>query len=89
MSRLVYRRAIEEGDQNCLADLRRIVRNETFTPTKYQDIVNQLLVTCYMGTKNSSQDTLDRADRVASGIGAHHFAVTIDDAYAEIIKIME
>ena len=46
-------------------------------------------MTCYMGTKNSSNDTLDRAARVAKGLGSHHFAVTIDDAYDQIIKIME
>ena len=65
------------------------MRDETFTPKRYEDIVHQVLVTCYMGTKNSSSDTLKRADRVAKGIGAQHFAVTIDDAYAKIIEIMK
>lgn len=58
-------------------------------PSSYQDIVRQLFVTCYLGTKNSSKDTLDRARRVAEGIGSHHFAVTIDEAYESIIKIMQ
>ena len=80
MARLVFRKAIDEGDAHTLADLRRIVRDESFTPKSYNDIVNQLFVTCYLGTKNSSADTLDRADRVAKGINSHHFAVTIDEA---------
>ena len=82
MARLVFQKAIVEGDSECLADLRRVVRKPDFLPKKYQDIVNEIFVTCYLGTKNSSKDTLMRADRVANGIGAHHFAVTIDDAYA-------
>ena len=89
MSQLVFRKAILEGDEHCLADLRRLVRDPKFRPSSYQDIVNQLFVTCYLGTKNSSHDTLDRAKRVAEGIGSYHFAVTIDDAYEKIIKIME
>lgn len=66
-----------------------MVHDPNFTPTKYQDIVNQLFVTCYLGTKNSSKDTLNRARRVAEGIGSKHYAVTIDEAYEEIIKIMK
>lgn len=89
MARLVFKKAIEEGDAHTLADLRRIVRDESFTPKSYNDIVNQLFVTCYLGTKNSSADTLDRADRVAKGINSYHFAVTIDEAYEQLIKIME
>lgn len=89
MARLVYTKAIVQNDQQCLSDLRRIVRNDKFTPRNYQEIVNELLVTCYMGTKNSSTDTLDRAAKVAKGIGSHHFAVTIDDAYDKIIDIMQ
>lgn len=82
MARLVYHKAIVEGDGECMADLRRIVRKPEFTPRSYQEIVNEIFVTCYLGTVNSSEDTLNRADRVAKGIGSHHFAVTIDDIYA-------
>ena len=51
--------------------------------------MNQLFVTCYLGTQNSSKDTLDRARRVAEGIGSNHYAVTIDEAYEKIIRIMK
>lgn len=88
MARLVYERAILQRDAECLSDLRRITRKPDFQPTCFQDIVKELFVTCYLGTKNSSKDTLSRADRVATGIGAQHFAVTIDDAYNAILKIM-
>ena len=85
MAQIVFRKAIGEGCSHTLADLRRVVCDPNFLPRSYQDIVNQLFVTCYLGTKNSSQDTLDRAKRVADGVGSYHFAVTIDDAYEKII----
>ena len=58
-----------------------MVRDPNFTPQSFEEITGKLFVTCYLGTKNSSIDTKSRADRVAKGIGAQHFAVTIDDAY--------
>jgi len=89
MARLVYNRAIVEGDAETLAELRRVVGDPEFTPTKYQDIVNQMFVTCYLGTKNSSADTLDRAKRLAEGIGANHYDVTIDEVYDSIVNIFK
>jgi NAD+ synthase (glutamine-hydrolysing) len=65
--------SILNGNGEALSTLRRIVKIKDFTPTKYQDIVNQVFVTSYLGTKNSSKETLDRANRIAEGIGAHHF----------------
>lgn len=87
MARHVFDSAIIRKNVDCLADIRRVVGDPNFTPTRYQDIVNQILVTCYLGTKNSSKDTLSRADRLAHGINARHFAVTIDEAYDAVVKI--
>ena len=89
MARLVYNKAVVEKDKECLADLRRIVRKPNFMPRNFQEIISEIFVTCYLGTKNSSRDTLDRADRVAKGIGAHHFPVTIDDTYKEVIELFK
>jgi NAD+ synthase (glutamine-hydrolysing) len=63
------------------------VGDSSFSPKTYQEIINEIFVTCYLGTKNSSKDTLDRAQRLAKGIGARHFNVTIDEAYDAIVKI--
>ena len=60
MATLVLK-SINNGNEEALADLRRIVRDQNFTPTKYQDIVNQIFVTSYLSTKNSGKVTLDRA----------------------------
>ena len=69
--------------------MRRVVKDPDFSPTCFQDIVGRIFVTSYLGTKNSSKDTLERADKLAEGIGSYHLAVTIDDAYDEIVKILE
>lgn len=51
--------------------------------------MGQLLVTCYLSTKNSSADTLRRAKTVAEGIGSLHYELDIDSAYDSIVGIFE
>jgi NAD+ synthase (glutamine-hydrolysing) len=63
------------------------VKDNSFTPTKYQDIVNRIFVTCYLGTKNSSKETLSRAKRLAEGINSMHFDMGIDEAYESIVNV--
>ena len=48
-----------------------------------------MLVTAYLGTDNSSEETRSRAQRLAEGIGAHHFELKIDDACASIVNTFE
>jgi len=79
----------EEDGGDTLSDLRKVVKKQDFMPKSYQEIVNQLLVTCYLGTENSSQATNDRAKKVADSIGSKHFDVTIDDAYNAIVGIFK
>ena len=35
MARLVYRKVVDEGDTQTLADLRRLVHDESYTPSSY------------------------------------------------------
>lgn len=58
-------------------------------PSKYQDIVNQVLVTSYLSTQNSSQQTLDRANKLAEGIGALHYNIGIDEVYDSIVSVFQ
>jgi len=44
-------------------------------------------VTSYLSTKNSSKDTLNRAETLAKSIGALHFNIGIDEAYEGIVKV--
>ena len=86
MAKLIFL-SIKDGNAETLATLRKIVKNKDFMPEEFQDIVNQIFVTSYLGTKNSSKETLDRANRIAEGIGATHFQVGIDEACDSIIGI--
>lgn len=60
MARFVLK-SIEDGNEQALIDIRRVVKDPEFTPKRYQDIVGRLFVTAYLGTKNSSNATRDRA----------------------------
>lgn len=53
-----------------VADLRAILGNaEDELPRTPQEICGKLLWTCYMGSKNSSEDTRRRAADLAEQIG--------------------
>ena len=55
----------------------------------YRDIVNRIFVTSYLSTKNSSKETLQRAETLAKDINALHFNIGIDEAYEGIVKVFK
>jgi len=81
MCHLVYKAIEEEKDEKVLSDLRKVVKNDGFTPDSPRDIAKQVLVTTYMGTKNSSTETLKRAKNLANDIGCQFFDCEIDEMY--------
>ena len=49
----------------------------------------EILTTCYMGSKNSSKETRDRAEELSKEIGTRHFNVEIDkvtQSFNELFK---
>jgi len=44
-------------------------------------------VTAYLGSTNSSEETLKRAKVLAEGIGSLHFEINIEEAYEGVVKI--
>ena len=56
-------------DKKALEDIRRIVAEDSYTPKDHKELTSRLLVTCYLGTSNSSSDTRQRAAEVAVDIG--------------------
>lgn len=56
-------------DPKVLTDLRKITAVPDFLPKTAQEICERLLVTCYMGTENSSRETKERANILAKMIG--------------------
>lgn len=73
-----------------LADLRRICNEKDgsqWVPTTAQEICNRLFVTCYMGTKNSSAETRNRASQLARDIGAYHIDLNMDVVITAILTL--
>lgn len=65
------------------------MKDEEFTPTKYQDIVSRIFVTSYLSTKNSGKETLKRANDLAEGISSLHYNIGIDEAYDSFVNIFQ
>lgn len=79
--------ACGRGDDQVLADIRRIVNEADYTPVDPQELCNRLLTTCYMGSTNSSKETYNRAQELASQIGSYHMSLNIDAAVTAVIGI--
>lgn len=78
MAKLVLT-SIQAGESSTLSDLRRVTGDPDSAPEEPQEIVTRLFHTCYMGTKNSTEDTKMRASTLAETIGSYHSDITIDE----------
>ncbi|GBN76726.1 putative glutamine-dependent NAD(+) synthetase [Araneus ventricosus] len=79
--------AIADGDTNVLEDLRKIIGDPKYKPLNARELCNQILVTCYMGTKNSSEETCQRAKDLSSQIGSYHLKIKIDIIIDAILTV--
>lgn len=86
MCTLVYK-SISEGDSSVLEDLRKIVGDPKYIPQSARELCNQILVTCYMGTKNSSEDTCSQSKDLSSQIGSYHLKIKIDIIIDAILTV--
>ena len=78
---LIYEAITKENDQKVLKDLRKIIRDDTFTPKSIQEIVGKIFFTCYMGSNNSSAETKKRAADLSKEIGGNHYDVNISQVF--------
>jgi NAD+ synthase (glutamine-hydrolysing) len=53
-------------------------KEEGWLPKDDKEIANILCVTCYLGTKNSSEETRERAKLLAEEVGTYHIDSSID-----------
>ncbi|XP_014485628.1 PREDICTED: probable glutamine-dependent NAD(+) synthetase isoform X2 [Dinoponera quadriceps] len=81
--------AINRGDTQVLADVRKIVGDSEYTPVDAKQLCNHILVTCYMGTENSSAETKARASELAGQLGSYHHGVLIDSAVSAVLGIFQ
>lgn len=71
MCRLVCK-AVEAGNVNVLADIRKVVKDDEYVPKDEKELCERIFVTCYLGTVNSSDETRNRAENLAKDIGSCH-----------------
>ncbi|KAG7207960.1 hypothetical protein KM043_009544 [Ampulex compressa] len=81
--------AVREGDAQVLSDIRKIVGDGEYVPSDPKQLCNTILVTCYMGTENSSAETKARAAELAEQIGSYHHSIVIDTAVSAILTIFQ
>ncbi|XP_048517441.1 glutamine-dependent NAD(+) synthetase [Dendroctonus ponderosae] len=87
MCRMIVDNIQRIGDPKVLADVRRITADAEYTPKSAQELCNRILVTCYMGTENSSHETKNRANSLAAAIGSYHQKIVIDKAVSACLEI--
>ena len=75
------------GNSKALSDIRRLVADPGYHPKDPKELCNRIFVTVYMGTKNSSEETRNRAALLASQIGSHHLSILIDKAVSAMMEI--
>jgi len=86
MCKLVVQ-AIEKGDETALSNIRRVVGDSGYVPTDAAEMCGRVLVTCYMGSENSSEQTKSRAKKLSSQIGSYHLNISIDLAVKAVLGI--
>lgn len=79
--------ACKLGDAQVLSDIRKIVCDSEYIPKQPEELCSRLLVTCYMGTENSSVETRQRAKTLASQIGSYHSDISVDGAVSAVLSI--
>ncbi|XP_066992905.1 glutamine-dependent NAD(+) synthetase isoform X2 [Anabrus simplex] len=79
--------AVNAGDCQVLADVRKILCDGVYTPRDPRELCNRLFVTCYMGSENSSAETKARAASLAEQIGSYHINISIDVAVTAVLGI--
>lgn len=64
-------------------DLERIIGK---VPASDKDLVHEIMHTAYLSTANSSQDTRQRAEKIAGEVGSKHFEIPMDKITSELKK---
>ena len=81
--------AAASGDEQVQADICRLMKTSftsTYNAVTATSLANTLLHTTYMGTKNSSQATEQRAVRLATQIGSYHLTLNIDGMVEAVLN---
>lgn len=89
MCNLVVKAAQKDPTGTTAKDCRNVcqVKDEAWVPRTPQELADYVLHTTFMGTENSSANTLARARRVGEAVGSYHLSIKIDLMVEAIIKV--
>lgn len=74
--------ACRAGNEQVIADVKRIAKYTDGIPNTPQELCNQVLHTIYMGmSQQSSKETRSRAKDLSNAMGSYHINLDIDDVY--------
>lgn len=82
-------KAVANGDKQVLSDARAIA-GETgteYVPSDPAEFCNRMLHSIYMGSKNSSNETKQRAADLATKVGSYHLNLAIDTVVDAILGV--
>uniref|UniRef100_A0A8C7AV19 Glutamine-dependent NAD(+) synthetase n=1 Tax=Neovison vison TaxID=452646 RepID=A0A8C7AV19_NEOVI len=79
-------KAVKQGNQEVLADVWTIVDELSYTPQDPRDLSGHVL-TSYMASENSPQETCGRARELAQQIGGHHIGLNIEPTVTAVVGI--
>eukprot|EP00308_Calcidiscus_leptoporus_P012045 CAMPEP_0119398570 /NCGR_PEP_ID=MMETSP1334-20130426/140909_1 /TAXON_ID=127549 /ORGANISM="Calcidiscus leptoporus, Strain RCC1130" /LENGTH=743 /DNA_ID=CAMNT_0007422437 /DNA_START=11 /DNA_END=2242 /DNA_ORIENTATION=+ len=80
--------AVAAGDEQVLADARRITRQPVdWIPSDAKELCGLILHTSFMGTAQSSSQTRDRAAKLAAQLGAYHAPAVIDPMISGVLAV--
>jgi NAD+ synthase (glutamine-hydrolysing) len=83
--------AANKGDKRVIEDVQRIIgtTGQEYFPLTPQELANHIFHTTYMGTKNSSNATKNRAEKLAKEIGCYHLTMIMDRMVDGIIQTFQ
>lgn len=76
-----------DGDADVLSDVRRVTRDEAFTPHSWQALAHRVFYCVYMSTEHSSNETRQRAAELAAQIGCRYLSMDIDPIVQSFAKV--
>uniref|UniRef100_A0A6A7G1H9 Glutamine-dependent NAD(+) synthetase n=4 Tax=Hirondellea gigas TaxID=1518452 RepID=A0A6A7G1H9_9CRUS len=80
-------KAVTNGEQQVLDDVRRIVSQKEYVPSDPRELCGLLFHTVYMGTENSSQETKRLAKTLAQQIGSYHLSISVDTVVSAVLGV--
>lgn len=79
--------AVHAGNYVAESDVRRLLDPSEAMPKTGHDLASRIFYTSYMGSKNSSNATRERAKAIAGEVGSYHIDLDIDSVVDSFLNV--